>query len=158
MKLISKLLVLLALSVVVLHDVYACSAIVVPLRKQFRRADSVFLAKVSRVEKHIPSAKERSQIPQFWKDFPETFKVHFDIQRTWKGSSEAERTYLTDWDMCACASRPTQFVVGEEYLVFAGHGFVSVCDAGRSDSDFTKNDMKQLSSFWFRTWATIYPF
>lgn len=141
-------------------EVAACTIEISPLRKDFRRANSVFTGKLLSIDALKPNTSDEEKIPDSWSDWKEFSKVKFQVERKWKGSFARELEFVAAaYYTCACDTRMSQFAVGKSYLVFAEtRDFVSICSAEEIGRTTTTNTMKRLDSFWFRTWARIYPF
>lgn len=140
-------------------SVAACTIEISPLRKDFRRANSVFIGKLLSIDELTPNTSNE-KIPDEWSDWKVFSKIKFQVERKWKGSYAGEREFVAAaYYTCGCDTRMSQFVEGKEYLVFAeSSDFVFVCSAEEIGRLTTTDKMKRLDSFWFRTWARIYPF
>lgn len=137
----------------------ACSVIETPLRKQFRRADVVFIGKVSNIIQYKPSEKERLLMPEEWRSWNDFSKVTFEIKKKWKGKVSKTQAFISFADVCACSQTVSEFEKGKGYLVFSEEkSFVTICDSNESESETTKREIKRLNNFGFRLWARIYPF
>jgi len=132
------------------QSINACTSVDEPLRKTFRRTKAVFLGKIKEI-KQIPLADYSKSLVDG--------EITFEISKTWKGDYKKQMTLAANigW-VCGCDS-PDQFKVGQEYIVFVDKQSVAnFCDAEKTDTKYGSSKMKQLDSFWFRTWAKIYPF
>jgi hypothetical protein len=154
-------------SALCLQTAAACTIIIPPLRKEFRKAKAVFVGKITDVSfNYLPTEKEKRDIPEYWtegawKDKNIFSKVTVEINNEWKGGGAGKRVFVAvAQDFCACAAtKMSEFKAGEEYLFFAaGKNFVAVCDSDKTDSQWTIDKMQRLDDFWFRVWAGIYPF
>lgn len=139
----------------------ACSIELQPLRKQFRKAKSVFAGRVESIESYTPSEQERDKLlpdDVNWYYKGPFAKVRFTLLKTWKNSAVGEREFIAiTSDSCQC--RQTHFVSGQEYVVFANErSFLHICEATELNSEFGRAEVHWLNRFWTRTWATIYPF
>jgi hypothetical protein len=142
-------------------NVQACSIEIQPLRKQFRRAKLVFIGKVLSIQPTPLTEAGKAGIPKTWRDWNEFSNIKFQVLRKWKGDSPSEREYVgIAYYICGCPHFPMdQFYVGKDYLIFAGDKkFITVCESEKLGSDYVAKEMKSLDSFWFRSWAAIYPF
>lgn len=139
----------------------ACSIEITPLRKRFRRAESVFVGKVISIAEYNPSEKEKLLIPEYTRDWKYFSKVTFEINEKWKGDVSKKQDFIAiAYFPCGCPGDDIdQFKEGEEFLVFTeDNNFVSICGSEETASGYTKKKIKRLDSFWFRKWARIYPF
>ncbi len=145
----------------------ACSINISPLRKEFRAANAVFVGKVLKIEDYYtPTEREKKEIPDDWtsgsmKDLKIFSKVTFAVQNKWKGNLSGKKEYVAVayWS-CGCPGvELDRFNVDVEYLIFASRkNFITVCDSFREKIEDKAKLIKKLDSFWFRTWARIYPF
>lgn len=149
------------------QSVNSCSIEIPPLRKEFRRAKSVFIGKVLKIsDDYVPTEKEKQTIPEYWKEgyWKDKYifsKVTFEVKKKWKGNvAETQDFVAVAYFFCGCPGGDIdKFKVGEEFLVLAtGQNFVTICDSKNANSEWAKGDMKRFDNFWFRTWARIYPF
>lgn len=134
----------------------ACSIYLPPLRHDFRKAETVFVGKVLSVEPAVLTKDEEKKLSKL-KERELFSRIKFQIIKQWKGANVNEREYVgIAFDFCGCPDWPMdQFVEGKEYLIFAREkNTLSVCES----MSVTPEVMKRLDSFWFRTWARIYPF
>ena len=144
------------------QDTNACTIIVPPLRKQFRDSKGVFVGKVIKLTNstYVPNESEKRDIPKVWWDEAEEFsKITFEITKGWKGNFAKQQDFFSiNIFSCPCAEI-RKFEEGKEYLVYAaGKNFVTICDSKEIIFAGTKDEIKHLDNFWFRTWARIYPF
>jgi hypothetical protein len=140
---------------------FACSIEIPPLRKDYRRAESVFVAKVIKVEETTLDPSVVNNFPAGWRDWKLFSRISFQIERQWKGPSGTQKEYVgVAFYGCGCPGGPfDQFVAGNEYLVFGGSkNFLTVCESEKTGSEYISDKMKRLDKFWFRTWVEIYPF
>jgi hypothetical protein len=144
------------------QTVNACTIAVPSIKKEFRKAESIFIGKVVKVtDEHSPSEKEAASIPENWEHWKWFSNVTFEIKNKWKGNVSGTREFVAVaiYD-CGCPGGEIDaFKAGKEFLVFAdGKNFVSICDSYKPDDEWAKIRFKKLDSFWFRAWAQIYPF
>lgn len=133
------------------ETVFSCSIVIVSLRKEFRNAKDVFLGEIISVEKS------------------DSYQVTFKVLKSWKGRKAKELT-ITAFDYCLCPNRKFDFEKGKQFLVMTtlvGEDetrqlifdtcqiYIYQVDKFPDEANKT---MKRLDSFWFRTWAKIYPF
>ncbi|MFT3744859.1 MAG: hypothetical protein QM785_11285 [Pyrinomonadaceae bacterium] len=138
-----------------------CTVEIESLRKQFRRANAVFMGKIIELDNGALTSKELTRIPDDWRDTPQLIsKVSFSIEKTWKGSSRKQAEYVgvPVFD-CGCpGGKIDELVDGKEYLIFANEkNFITVCESAPADREHTRSQVKQLNSFWFRFFARIVP-
>jgi len=128
------------LFLIFVQAVEACSILVEPLRKQFRRADAVFVGKVSKVIEYAPTEKEILGVPENWRDWKIWSKVDFEVEKKWKGNLAKTQQFISvAYYICGCSSTMSQLKEGEKYLVFSeGKNFVSVCNTEENESDTAK--------------------
>ncbi len=136
--------------------VLACSISIPPLRRDFRKAESVFVGKVLSVQSTALTKAEEKRF-SYLKDWESFSRIKFQVIKQWKGAAGNEREYVgIAFDLCGCPDWPMdQFVEGREYLVFAREkNTLTVCES----ESVTTEKTRRLDSFWFRTWARVYPF
>lgn len=140
---------------------YGCVAVVSGLRKQFRESSVIF-------EGQLIDFEERSStdIPaELQKDWETLAPVRFKIEKSWKGQRSGELVLYMN-PICDCPARYLLPKKGDTLLVFADKNrVVDSCNYGyvlemknKKQAEEAKSVMDQLDSFWFRTWARIYPF
>lgn len=152
---------LLLIPVLSFQYAFGCVPDPQPLRKDYRRAKSVFIGRLESITAFVPSKEERERLlPEDWDFFykGEFSKVRFTVTKTWKEARKGDREFVAVIsDSCECRRR--QLKAGQDYLVLAtGKNFVHICDAGEIETDITKHEIRRIDQFWFRVWATIYPF
>jgi len=149
-------------SIFCFQTVDACTIVVPPFRKEFRRAESVFTGKVINiVDAYSPSEKEAASFPEGWESWKYFSKVTFEVKNKWKGDASGTREFIAvAFYSCGCAGQKIDsFQAGAEYLVFAREkNFVWICDSYKIEDEWAKDRIKRLGSFWFRAWARVYPF
>ena len=136
---------------ILIQTVQACSPLdEVPLRKSFRKAEAVFLAEVAKITALTNVDYEKSLVDG---------DISFRIIESWKGKYR-DQTVLSGnvgWN-CGCAG-PGEFKIGTQYIVFVDKSSnANFCDATIAELAAGKKIVGRLDSFWFRTWAGIYPF
>ncbi|MBK9164198.1 MAG: hypothetical protein IPM21_09840 [Acidobacteria bacterium] len=138
-----------------------CVAVVSGLRKQFREANVIFTGQLIEFEERS-NANIPAELLEDWKTLA---PVRFKIERSWKGQRSGELVlYMSP--ICDCPVRYLLPNKGDTLLVFADKdGIVDSCNYGyvlemknEKQAGEAKSVMKRLDSFWFRTWARIYPF
>ena len=147
-----KFIVLSALIVFSFETVNACTVYVRPARKEFRRANSVFVGKILEVEDiDLTEIEKKKLIPKDWQHWKVFSKVTVEIQQKWKGNASGTKEFWSvAFGNCRCEP-PKQFEIGKEYLIFAESSkFVAFCDSKPTTYDWTKTEMKRLDSFGFR--------
>ena len=133
------------------REVYACSCADPSVREKFRAADAVFVGKVLEMTPYGPT-----------EDFPlAIYLVRFGVERRWKGSVGREVTAVADFDMPNMCG-DLKLAVGETFLIYAPRekGRLRVltdCGPNRNVK-YAGEEMKQLGSFWFRSYARLYPY
>lgn len=143
-------LALLLTSVFFSENSYACSAYTSPLKERFRKAETVFVGTVANVEPYPPGRN--------WTlDGLNQYTVRFKTTKTWKGAEKGEREYVVFELDCDCDGTLDVPKLGKEYLVTPDKHPI-VCHAVATDTERGRNEIKRLDRFWFRTWATLYPF
>ncbi len=140
---------------------FGCSCINRRLTTRFRESEAIFVGRLAELD---DGAKSSIQ------NYDEGRPV-FEVTKRLKGTSKQFVAIDLDWDEIAKAGMcPAlyQFEENEEYLVFA-YGkkltIQSVCSDTRKlktsaewlDKE-TADDIRKMSSFWFRTRARIWPF
>ncbi len=149
-----------------LQIIYACTISIPPLRKEFRTAKSVFAGKVLKIENsYLPTEGEKQDIPENWtegslKNLNVFSKVTFEIKNEWKGNQPDKKTFIAvSYWSCGCPGDQDKFEENEEYIIFAERkNFITVCDGWREKLDGKSRLTKRLDKFWFRTWASVFPF
>ena len=152
---------------------FSCTIYIPPFRKVYRESKSVFVGKVLKIEEYYNLTEtDKRIIPEHWLQINDRLraasqykglfsKITFEIKDKWKGNIAERKDFISvsAYD-CGCPGDGINvFEIAQEYLVTAREkNFVSVCDSKTADSDWAKDDIKRLDKFWFRTWATIYPF
>lgn len=138
----------------------ACTITIVGLRKAYRASSQIFVGEFlsfgDSATDALPSklAGNRKMLD----------KARFRIQRSWKGPASGEvELYLSP--VCDCPMREISPDRGDRFLILADKdGVVDACNMyiiemtdNRRQEDL-KRIVDRLDSFWFRTWAGIYPF
>ncbi len=144
------------LGVILAESVVACSIYIPPLRRDFRKAESVFIGRVVSVNAANLTLREKEELSDFG-DSRSFSRMRFQVLKKWKGARNKELEFSgIAHDFCGCPGGPMdQFVEGKEYLIFARRKTtLSVCES----EPVTNEKIARLDSFWFRTWARIYPF
>jgi hypothetical protein len=135
----------------ILHvQILACSVTISPLRKDFRWADTIFVGEVTDILDKPDGIYGTERYPVFG-------IVKFRVEKSWKGSNEDELTIPSDVAGGRyCPDDFDSFKKGEKYLVFAKRNYVPF---GMSTKlQFAEDKLRRLDSFWFRTWARVYPY
>jgi hypothetical protein len=142
------------------NSVNSCSISETPLRKQFRRAESVFIGKVIKVVEFTATEKEINSVPENWRDWKVWSKVTFEVEKKWKGNISKTQEFISiAYFICACSTTVTEFKEGKEYLVFSERqSFVFVCESDENEGEYAKKKIKHINNFGFRFWSKIYPF
>jgi hypothetical protein len=149
------LLILLCGSV---SEANACTVEITGLRKEFRRSRNVFVGKVISVAS-VPKEQLPPRVVETWGPLD---KITFRVKQAWKGQDTGTITVFSNV-YCSCPNKFLEFKEGREFLVFSDRDSIAdacslrVYDLATSD-EYSKKDMKRIGSFWFRTWATLYPF
>ncbi|HMO81506.1 MAG TPA: hypothetical protein PKD24_12020 [Pyrinomonadaceae bacterium] len=145
--------------------VFSCSFYDPPLRTKFRHAKQVLVGTVLKVSPANIDKATRARLSHdktfsLYDRLDALASVEFKITKRWKGSKDEVVVFVAPRsELCICSSRLSEFDVGKEYLIFAFHrDFVSYCDTLPPDAGYTTETMKRLDSFWFRTWARVFPF
>jgi hypothetical protein len=154
---IAVLLILLTLA----EPSFGCTVTMRGLRKEFRSASQVFVGEFVRFEDG-----ERDKVPADLAEKWESLgKATFRIRKSWKGHSSGEISLFVNV-LCDCPMRYLLPASGDEMLVFADKdGVIDSCNFQyviQVEEEKKKVEAKivtdKLNSFWFRTWARIYPF
>lgn len=143
-----------------LQSVNACTVEVLSLRKEFRKANAVFIGKIIDVnDVPISEAEKQKVIPQDWRNETLFSKVMVEIKQKWKGNlKKTQEFWGVVFGSCRCR-QPDNYKLGKEYLIFAQtNNFIAFCDSNEISYDSTKDDIKRLDNFGFRLWSRIYPF
>ena len=110
LKFVLVVLILAGLMSASPQQAYACSCIPPrPPLESMANSDGVFAGKVLRIE-----AEEGLLI-----NSADPVKVVFEVSRVWKGAEEGAIALSTARDSASCGY---DFIVGEEYLVYANNG------------------------------------
>ena len=144
-------------------QVNACSIIEIPLRKEFRRAKTIFTGRVVNIADFSPSEDEKILIPTYWQNsnYPPFSKITFEITHNWKHKTESKEVFISvSEEFCGCyLTDLRKFKEGKEYLIISSKKrFISVCESEEQTNDLTKKKIHHFDSFWFRTWTKVYPF
>lgn len=151
MKKLSQSSLCLLLFLFGVEAAFSCTC-TVNFRKNFRRADSVFLGKVVEVDRGAGTDN--------YKDM-----VRLDVEKTWKGAKRKTVTIYAgepNFKTGMCGS--FGFEKDKRYVVFAFTDKLQVhteCSATfvlEQDSEWQTKQLKELDNFWYRSWARIYPF
>lgn len=155
------------------QTVFSCTIVIPSFRKTYRESKSVFIGEVLKIEEYYDVAGKERQISEDWLETNDILKkaspqfkglfskVTFEIKNRWKGNLSKQEDFIAvAFYDCGCPDNGVdRFEIGKEYLVMAsGKNFAAICDSKVADSDWAKTDIKRLNKFWFRVWATIYPF
>jgi hypothetical protein len=143
------------------ETVFACTVVIEGTRKIYRRSSQVFVGKFIEFEENS-NAIVPDNLKAKWKTIGE---ARFSIAKSWKGQRTGSMSLYVN-PVCDCPMREMILVPGEEVLIFADKdGVVDSCDIqyvlrlqNERDRIAAKDVTKRLDSFWFRTWAGIYPF
>ncbi len=157
-----RLLTVSLLSILITANAsFACSVSEVPLRKVFRHADAVFRGKVVQIVRRELSPREKQLVPEVWRDWNQFSLVTLDIENSWKGGLKGTKEFVAvDSYDCGCPNH-LEMNLGDELIVFSGNIFLTVCQTVKThpvNTRHTRQDVHRIDSFWFRTWARIYPF
>lgn len=142
-------------------DIIACTISEVPLRKQFRKSNAVFVGKVLKIEEYNPTKEEKRKfISENWQSWTMFSKVTFEVRDKWKGNVPKTKEFLAAaFYTCGCDQNVSEYEIGKEYLIYAPeNNFVTICDSKLTLNEWVKKEMKRLDSFSFRLWARIYLF
>jgi len=142
----------------------ACTVTIRGLREEFRRSSQIFTGEFVGF-----GDGSTYEIPKWqsekWKSDATLEKATFSIKKSWKGQRSGTISLYIN-PTCDC---PTRFFVpskGQELVIFADKdGVVDSCNFQHvieMKDEKSKAEAKavtdKLDSFWFRTWARIYPF
>lgn len=147
---------LLALIIFILASsgtISACSCVVTPLSKRFRNAEAIFVGRAADYDNILPA-----NIQNYVEGRPV-----LEVGRSWKG---IDKKYVAvDFDLStAIGGCPSfwRFEEGRDYLVFAyGRSLeiqISCSDTKAVGVGYSKQEMRRLDSFWFRTKTRFWPF
>jgi hypothetical protein len=130
---------------------HACSCGEQSVRQKFRYSDAVFLGRVVEMSPFGPT-----------EDFPVAmYVVRFAVERRWKGAASREVTAVADFDQPGFCG-DLKLAVGGRFLIYAPRhkGRLHVfTDCGPNTTfEYAGEEMKQLGSFWFRSYARLYPY
>lgn len=155
MKAIFQITIFFTLLTICSSLAYACECDEWSQRRKFRDADAVFVGEVLEF-------KERAGINtnKDFEFFP--YQVTFKVEKQWKGKRQSEISAFADLKgggMCQGFEMP----VGKRFLIYAprksGQLLVrrSFCSPNE-DADLAKDEIKNLSNFFFRAYTFFYPF
>lgn len=128
--------------------VLPCTPIDVSLRKQYRRAERVFVGTVTEIA-DPPSASKNVRDREIYGI------VGFTVETAWKGGVSPVKLFSDVAGARPCG-KPDQFKVGQKYLIFASKDYVRFGDAEMLPGG--ESTVKRVKDPWFRMWATINPF
>jgi hypothetical protein len=121
---------------------------IVRLTRLFPNSKHIFVGEVVDISGIIREIKDK-------KDRFVSGSIKFRIERWWKGPEAGEISLPSDVLSLLCGDL-IRFEEGKKYLVFAGRDHAA---------SYNSTPIKQASStisrpdnFWFRVWASIYPF
>jgi hypothetical protein len=136
----------------------ACTCTVNSLSKRFRKADVIFVGRLS-IEPDEPS----TNIQNYAKELPV-----LEVVKAFKGVKKEYVAVGFDFDGATGGGGSCpwfyKFEKDEEYLVFAyGRGLKVIVECSDTRPLQAKNDdvteqISRLDSFWFRTEARVWPF
>lgn len=151
MKSILSLLLPILLIFILGQKIMACSC-GNTLRGDFKKARMVFLGKVVEVAHNAGIDSDNSDL------------VTLEMEKTWKGPREKTVMVsvhpLINYGSCSGFN----FEKDAKYVVFANTKKLVVQSGCGSTFQIIEGDesrekkLKKLNSFWFRSWAKIYPF
>lgn len=139
------------------ENIIACTVNIEPLRKTFRQSKNVFVGEIISVE-----PVNEKDLPKNLKEYKYLSKLTFKVDKSWKGKNK--RVVVYSYPFCNCPMREYNFSAGKKFLVFADkNSYYDVCNLSNIEFSSDRNNnsqeiIKRLDSFWFRTWARIYPF
>ena len=145
-------------------QVNACSIIEIPLRKEFRRAKTIFTGRVINIADFSPSEDERSLIPTYWQDSnnpPQFSKITFEITHSWKNRLNSREEFIgLSERLCGCYGEDfRKFEYKKDYFVISSERkFIDLCYSEEMNNELPQKKIKRFNSFWFRTWTKVYPF
>ncbi len=140
---------------------YACTVSINGLRKEFRRSGQVFIGEFFEF-----TSEKREEMPEHLSRKWETLgKANFRIKKSWKGQRSGEIPLFFNV-ACDCPMRYLIPNKGQEMLIFADKdGVIDSCNLQyviEMKDEKKRAEVKgltdKLNSFWFRTWAKVYPF
>lgn len=161
---IKRILISSIITLFILCDsIFACTVVVQGIRKEFRRSSQVLVGEFMTFDD-----REVKDVPEWladkWKPYGPLANATFRIKRSWKGQRTGQITLYVS-PLCDCPMRQLFPNPDEEILVFADKdGVVDSCNffviekSNDRRTDDLEKTIKTLDSFWFRTWARIYPF
>ena len=153
MRQLTAILVLLLLTSLTPADVSACTCNIYSLQKTFRESKVVFIGTV--VSSTFDSVTDQECLPM-------PYEITLSVDKAWKGPKHGKVVVRTDQGESGCGG--VRFMVGEQYLVYA-YRCGDVLDASTGCSrirvmnrldEETKQEMKQLDSWWFRMRARLW--
>jgi hypothetical protein len=132
---------------------YSCSCDVASQRQEFRSSDAVFVGEVLEFKERTGTETKEDLIL-----FP--YQVTFKIKKQWKGKRQSQIIALTDLGIGPCGG--FELPVGERFLIYARRKsgqltFWRACTRSRK-ADNVKDEIKNLSNFFFRTYTFFYPY
>jgi len=129
---------------------FGCSEVIEPFRKSFRRANAVFLAEVTEISTRANVDYKKSLVDG---------EISFRIINSWKGGYRESVTLAGNVGWACGCSHPNEFTVGTKYIVAVDKmSNANFCASTNAETDYGKKMAGRLDSFWFRSWAGIYPF
>lgn len=150
-RICSFLLALFSMAAFFMLDAYACDENISSLKERYRKAESIFVGTVESLEAY-PKGRNWTL------DGFNAYTVRFKTTKTWKGGEDSAREYVVMEASCGCPDMSIMFKQEKEYLVFAPEEDLVICNAVATDTKRAEEEMKKLNRFWFRTWATVFPF
>ena len=142
----------------------ACTVTIRGLRDEFRGSSQIFTGEFVGFDEgstyEIPT-----WLSEKWKPDAALQKATFRIEKSWKGQRSGTISLFIN-PSCDCPMRFLLPAKGQKMLVFADKdGVVDSCNfqhvVEMKDEEKiaeVKKVTDKLDSFWFRTWARIYPF
>ena len=132
---------------------FACSCSYMPTHSvDFRKSSAVFIGEVLETDLKIPFPEKLINTP-----FIQATK--FKVEKSWKGAKSSEFiAWAENADLCGFKPQ-----TGKKYLVYVRkyegvYVFDTFCSRTRPieiDNEETREEIKELNSFWFRFWANF---
>lgn len=139
---------------------FACSCVDYQInRRAFRDAKSVFIGTPIDSWLMGQDADDESRESSIF-----GMQVKFKVEKSWKGIKSSEIIITSDSDLTVSIPCGFRFLKGKKYLVYAYGGKLEAATmcardiTPLEDDDFTRKRLKQLNSFWFRTYSRFNPF
>lgn len=158
MKVVLQFVILFALLTFGATLAFACDCDSQSQRQRFRAANSVFVGEVLDF-KVRPEIEAETETNEDLKNFP--YQVTFRVEKQWKGKRQSKISAFAAFDNPGFCG-DLELKIGKRFLIYAPRDYGQLivyrdCGPNR-EAEYVKDEIKNLSNFFFRTSAFFYPF